>query len=176
MASGPATDVTFHEYATTGWGTDVHVVGSVASLGSWNTADAVPLSSESYPTWSRLVIVPKNTAFTYTYVQKDGSGNVTWGSGTNRSYTTDGSSGYTTSDSWKQRRRRCPTRLRRVGHRGKRHVGDFPCSGEQIGRIAHRTWCRSPEDGARRGWRHRRRVRRGARVEHCHRERSPEHH
>ncbi|MGW4563458.1 carbohydrate-binding module family 20 domain-containing protein [Streptomyces sp. NPDC004561] len=101
VADADATDVTFHETATTDWGTDVYVVGSVPSLGSWNPADAVPLSSASYPTWSRPAIVPRNTSFEYKYLKKDGSGNVTWESGTNRSYTTGGSSGYTTSDIWK---------------------------------------------------------------------------
>ncbi|MBO4258824.1 carbohydrate-binding module family 20 domain-containing protein [Streptomyces griseorubiginosus] len=101
VADTDATDVTFHETATTDWGTNVYVVGSIASLGSWNTSDAIPLSSESYPTWSKLVIVPKSTAFTYKYVKKDGSGNVTWESGTNRSFTTGSSSGYSTSDTWK---------------------------------------------------------------------------
>ncbi|ALV36102.1 carbohydrate-binding module family 20 domain-containing protein [Streptomyces sp. CdTB01] len=101
VADADATDVTFNEYATTDWGTNVYVVGSVASLGSWNTADAIPLSSESYPTWSKLVIVPKSTAFTYKYIKKDGSGNVTWESGTNRSYATGSSSGYSTGDTWK---------------------------------------------------------------------------
>ena len=51
--------------------------------------------------WSKLVIVPRNTAFTYKYLKKDTSGNVTWESGTNRSYSTGASSGYTTSDTWK---------------------------------------------------------------------------
>ncbi|MFE8943565.1 carbohydrate-binding module family 20 domain-containing protein [Streptomyces sp. NPDC007856] len=101
VADADATDVTFNENATTGWGTNVYVVGSVPSLGSWNTSDAVPLSSASYPKWSRLVIVPKSTAFEYKYLKKDGSGNVTWESGTNRSYTTGSSSGYTTNDTWK---------------------------------------------------------------------------
>jgi alpha-amylase len=101
VADTDATDVTFNENATTDWGTNVYVVGSLASLGSWNTGDAIPLSSEAYPTWSRLVIVPKSTAFTYKYIKKDGSGNVTWESGTNRSYTTGSSSGYSTSDTWK---------------------------------------------------------------------------
>ncbi|MFI8228029.1 carbohydrate-binding module family 20 domain-containing protein [Streptomyces sp. NPDC085900] len=101
VADADATDVTFNEYATTDWGTNVYLVGSVASLGSWNTADAIPLSSESYPTWSKLVIVPKSTAFTYKYIKKDGSGNVTWESGTNRSCTTGSSSGYSTADTWK---------------------------------------------------------------------------
>ncbi|MET8945033.1 carbohydrate-binding module family 20 domain-containing protein [Streptomyces sp. NPDC004542] len=101
VANADATDVTFKEYATTDWGTNVYVVGSLPSLGSWNTADAVPLSSASYPTWSRLVIVPKSTAFEYKYFKKDGSGNVTWESGTNRSYTTGSTYGYTASDTWK---------------------------------------------------------------------------
>lgn len=101
VADTDATDVTFNEYATTDYGTNVYVVGSIASLGSWNTSDAIPLSSASYPTWSKLVIVPKSTAFTYKYLKKDSSGNVTWDSGTNRSYTTGSSSGYTTGDTWK---------------------------------------------------------------------------
>lgn len=100
VADTDATDVTFNEYATTDWGTNVYVVGSIASLGSWNTADAIPLSSASYPTWSKLAIVPKSTSFTYKYLKKDSSGNVTWESGTNRSYTTGTSSGYKTSDTW----------------------------------------------------------------------------
>ncbi|MFJ3668270.1 carbohydrate-binding module family 20 domain-containing protein [Streptomyces sp. NPDC090106] len=101
VATAGATDVTFNVSATTDWGTNVYVVGSVASLGAWNTADAIPLSSASYPTWSKLVIVPKSTTFTYKYIKKDASGNVTWESGTNRSYTTGSSSAYTASDTWK---------------------------------------------------------------------------
>ncbi|MFC4498881.1 MULTISPECIES: carbohydrate-binding module family 20 domain-containing protein [Streptomyces] len=101
VANASATDVTFNVNATTALGTDVYVVGSIASLGSWNPGDAIPLSSASYPTWSRTVIVPRSTAFEYKFLKKDGSGNVTWESGTNRSYTTGGSSGYSTNDTWK---------------------------------------------------------------------------
>ncbi|PWI18788.1 alpha-amlyase [Streptomyces sp. Act143] len=100
VASASATDVTFNVTATTDWGTNVYVVGSLASLGSWNTGDAIPLSSASYPTWSKLVIVPKSTAFTYKYIKKDSSGNVTWESGTNRAYTTGSATGYTANDTW----------------------------------------------------------------------------
>ncbi|WBO66720.1 carbohydrate-binding module family 20 domain-containing protein [Streptomyces camelliae] len=100
VADTDATDVTFNETATTTLGTNVYVVGSIPSLGSWNTSDAIPLSSAAYPTWSKLVIVPKSTTFTYKYIKKDSSGNVTWESGSNRSYTTGSSSGYTTNDSW----------------------------------------------------------------------------
>ncbi|WP_329133619.1 carbohydrate-binding module family 20 domain-containing protein [Streptomyces sp. NBC_00670] len=101
VASTDATDVTFNVNATTTSGTNVYVVGSLPSLGSWNPTDAIPLSSASYPTWSKLVIVPKSTAFTYKYLKKDTSGNVTWESGTNRSYSTGASSGYTAADTWK---------------------------------------------------------------------------
>ncbi|MFC9929832.1 carbohydrate-binding module family 20 domain-containing protein [Streptomyces sp. NPDC127190] len=100
VANTDATDVTFAENATTTYGTNVYVVGSVPSLGSWNTADAIPLSSASYPVWSKAVIVPKSTTFQYKYIKKDGSGNVTWESGGNRSYTTGAASGYSTHDSW----------------------------------------------------------------------------
>lgn len=100
VASANATDVTFNVTATTDWGTNVYVVGSVASLGSWNTADAIPLSSASYPTWSKPAIVPKSTTFAYKFIKKDSSGNVTWESGTNRSYTTGSSSGYSTTGTW----------------------------------------------------------------------------
>ncbi|MEU5885296.1 carbohydrate-binding module family 20 domain-containing protein [Streptomyces sp. NPDC047461] len=101
VPSAGATDVTFHVTATTDLGTNVYVVGSIAALGSWNTADAIPLSSASYPTWSKPVIVPRSTAFEYKFVKKNSSGAVTWESGTNRAYTTGSSSGYSTSDTWK---------------------------------------------------------------------------
>ncbi|MCF1594169.1 carbohydrate-binding module family 20 domain-containing protein [Streptomyces muensis] len=101
VASAGATDVTFNVTATTDWGTNVYVVGSIPALGSWKTADAIPLSSASYPTWSKSVIVPKDSAFEYKFLKKDGAGNVTWESGTNRSYATGSSSGYTTSDAWR---------------------------------------------------------------------------
>ena len=101
LASASATDLTFNETATTVSGTNVYVVGSVASLGSWDTDDAIPLSSASYPVWSRLVIVPNSSSFEYKYVKKDANGNVTWESGSNRSYSTGTSTGYTTSDTWK---------------------------------------------------------------------------
>ncbi|WP_030618896.1 carbohydrate-binding module family 20 domain-containing protein [Streptomyces fulvoviolaceus] len=101
VASANSTDVTFNVTATTDLGTNVYVVGSIASLGSWNTSDAIPLSSASYPTWTKLAIVPKSTTFEYKFLKKDNSGNVTWESGTNRSYTTGSSSAYSTSDTWK---------------------------------------------------------------------------
>jgi alpha-amylase len=101
VANASATSVTFNETATTTTGTNVYMVGSIAALGGWDTSAAIPLSSASYPTWSRLVIVPQSTSFEYKYIKKDASGNVTWESGSNRTYSTGTSSAYSTSDTWK---------------------------------------------------------------------------
>ncbi|GGN23788.1 hypothetical protein FHR83_002812 [Actinoplanes campanulatus] len=92
---------TFNVYATTTTGTDVYVVGSNAALGSWSTANAVKLSAAGYPIWTSTVPIPSGTGFEYKYIKKDASGNVTWESGGNRSYTTGTASAYTVSDTWK---------------------------------------------------------------------------
>ena len=92
--------VTFDENKTTVYGQNVYVVGSIPALGSWSTASAVPLSSLDYPDWSATVGIPANTAFQYKFIVIDGSGNVTWEDGANRSYTTGASGAVTLNDSW----------------------------------------------------------------------------
>ncbi|ABX06697.1 MAG TPA: ATPase [Herpetosiphon sp.] len=93
--------VTFNENATTVWGQNVYVIGNVSALGSWNTANAVLLSSASYPVWSKTINLPASTAIEYKYIKKDGSGNVTWESGSNRTFTTPSSGTVTRNDTWK---------------------------------------------------------------------------
>lgn len=93
--------VTFDEYATTYYGQNVYVVGSIAALGGWNTAQAVPLSSAGYPTWSAAVTLPGNTSFEYKYIKKNPDGTITWESDPNRSYTTPASGSVTLNDSWR---------------------------------------------------------------------------
>ena len=80
--------VTFNETASTVVGQNIYVVGSIAALGSWNTGSAILLSSDNYPTWRVAVSLPGSTSFEYKYIKKDGSGNVIWESGANRTYTT----------------------------------------------------------------------------------------
>jgi len=92
---------TFNEYATTTSGTNVYVVGNVSALGSWNTSNAVALSSAGYPIWSGSVNLPAGTAIEYKYLKKDSSGTVTWESGSNRTYSTGTASAYSTADTWK---------------------------------------------------------------------------
>ncbi|HEY0215791.1 MAG TPA: carbohydrate-binding module family 20 domain-containing protein [Cellulomonas sp.] len=93
-------DASFNVTATTVWGQNVYVVGNVAALGSWAPASAVPLSSATYPVWRGTVDLPAGSTFEYKYLKKDGSGNVVWESGANRTATvgTDGS--VTLNDTW----------------------------------------------------------------------------
>ncbi|HVG59614.1 MAG TPA: carbohydrate binding domain-containing protein [Hyalangium sp.] len=93
--------VTFNETASTVWGQNIYVVGSIAALGSWNTGSAIALSSANYPTWSVAVSLPGSTYVEYKYIKKDGSGNVIWESGSNRTYTTPASGTATLNDTWK---------------------------------------------------------------------------
>jgi alpha-amylase len=93
--------VTFNENATTVWGQNVYVVGSIPALGSWNAGSAILLSSASYPIWSKTINLPANTYVEYKYIKKDGAGNVVWESGTNRTFTTPGSGTVTRNDTWK---------------------------------------------------------------------------
>ena len=92
---------TFRENATTVLGQNVYVVGSVPALGSWDPGSAVLLSSASYPVWTGTLSLPSGTAFEYKYLKKDGSGNVTWESGANRTTTSPASGGATLDDTWK---------------------------------------------------------------------------
>ncbi|GAA3217505.1 carbohydrate-binding module family 20 domain-containing protein [Actinocorallia longicatena] len=95
------TEVTFNATVTTTYGTNVYLVGSPASLGSWNPANAIPLSSAAYPVWSKAITFPKSTPFEYKLIKKDASGNVTWESGANRTYTTGTTATSTVTLTWK---------------------------------------------------------------------------
>lgn len=98
--------VTFNEAADTNFGQNVFVVGSIAALGTWNTASAIPMTrisgSGTRGTWQATVALPATTALEYKFIIKDGAGTVTWETGANRTLTT-GASGTTqsTNDSWK---------------------------------------------------------------------------
>ncbi|MEW9556072.1 carbohydrate-binding module family 20 domain-containing protein [Nonomuraea sp. NPDC050783] len=92
--------VTFDVTATTTWGTNVFLAGSLAALGGWDPARAVPLPPAAYPVWSATVTLPANTTFEYKFIKKDGGGNVTWESGANRTHST-GSAASTVTATWK---------------------------------------------------------------------------
>ena len=79
--------VAFNVNATTWYGQNVYVVGSIPALGSWSTASAVAL--------------PPNTAFEYKYLKKDPDGTIEWESGANRTSSTGASGSVTLNNSWK---------------------------------------------------------------------------
>ncbi len=93
--------VTFNENATTSFGQNVYVVGSIPALGNWAPASAVALSSANYPVWSAAVNLPSGTTFQYKYLKKNSDGSVTWESDPNRSYTTGTGATSTINDSWR---------------------------------------------------------------------------
>jgi cyclomaltodextrin glucanotransferase len=78
----------FHAVAYTSPGQNVYVVGNVPELGNWDPTKAVdafhnPNASEWWK-WFLPVSVPAGTSIQYKFILKDGSGNVTWESGSNR--------------------------------------------------------------------------------------------
>ncbi|MEP7019907.1 MAG: CBM20 domain-containing protein, partial [Pseudonocardiales bacterium] len=93
--------MSFNEHATTFFGQNVYVVGSIPALGSWNTANAVALSSARYPVWSATLSLPPNTTFQYKYIKKNPDGSVAWESDPNRSYTTRPTGSAAVHDSWR---------------------------------------------------------------------------
>lgn len=81
---------------TTVTGQNVYVVGNVAALGSWNTANAVQLSPTAYPAWSGAIAnLPSSTQIEWKCIKKQGSW-VVWQSGANNVFTTP-QNGWTTA-------------------------------------------------------------------------------
>ncbi|KAH9979341.1 glycoside hydrolase [Lactifluus volemus] len=93
--------VLFSENATTTFGQNIFVVGSVPQLGSWNTDNAIPLNGVSYPVWGATVYLPPNTAFEFKFIRKESNGNVVWESDPNRQDTTPSSGVQLISASWR---------------------------------------------------------------------------
>lgn len=82
--------VTFNAVVATVWGDSIKVVGSISELGSWNPANAKPLSADAYtdsnPLWKATISVPAGSSFTYKFIKVNDAGAVTWESDPNRSY------------------------------------------------------------------------------------------
>jgi glucoamylase len=99
--------VTFDVKATTVYGQDVKIVGSISQLGSWNPSNAVALSADKYtsdnPLWSGTVNLPAGQSFEYKFIRVQ-NGAVTWESDPNRKYTvptTCGVKSAVQSDVWR---------------------------------------------------------------------------
>jgi len=81
---------TYTVQAETAWGQNVYVVGNVAELGAWNTANAVPLTTGTgtYPRWTGNGTLPTNTDVEYKFVIKQDGQPVIWETGANRTLRT----------------------------------------------------------------------------------------
>ncbi|KAJ7160393.1 glycoside hydrolase [Mycena filopes] len=93
--------VSFAETATTTFGENIFLVGSISQLGTWDPAASLALSSASYPVWTITVNLPPNTAFQYKFIRKETDGSVVWESDPNRSATTNASGSQSISTSWR---------------------------------------------------------------------------
>ncbi|KDQ16681.1 carbohydrate-binding module family 20 protein [Botryobasidium botryosum FD-172 SS1] len=97
---GNTVAITFQETATTVWGENIFLTGSIDALKNWSPNDALALSADSYPVWKITVNVPAGANFQYKFIRKF-NGAVTWESDPNRSYTAPGSGSVTLNDSWR---------------------------------------------------------------------------
>lgn len=90
-ATPTAVAVTFDEIATTTYGENVFLAGSVPQLGSWNPSNSIALSSANYTSannlWFVTMSLPVGTSFEYKFIRKESDGSVQWESDPNRSYT-----------------------------------------------------------------------------------------
>jgi glucoamylase len=100
--------VTFDEIATTTYGENVYIVGSISQLGNWDTSSALPLSASKYTSsnhlWYATINLPAGTTFQYKYIRKESDGSIVWESDPNRSYTVPSGCGVSTAtenDTWR---------------------------------------------------------------------------
>lgn len=100
--------VTFDLTATTVYGENIKLSGSIPELGSWNTNNAVALSADQYtssnPLWYVTVNLPAGTSFEYKYIRVESDGTIQWESDPNNSYTVPAACGTTTTtatDTWR---------------------------------------------------------------------------
>jgi glucoamylase len=98
--TGPTASVTFNVRATTNFGENVFIVGSVPELGNWLPENAIALSSVNYPIWGGTITLPGYTNVEYKYIKKSDSG-VTWASDPNWSWRTPDAGTATLSDTWR---------------------------------------------------------------------------
>ncbi|KAI0635064.1 glycoside hydrolase [Trametes polyzona] len=93
--------VTFAETATTTFGENIFLVGSIPQLGNWSPANAIALSSANYPTWTVSVSIPAGTTFQYKFIRKETDGSIVWESDPNRQGTAPSSGTTTLTSSWR---------------------------------------------------------------------------
>ncbi|KAH9981799.1 glycoside hydrolase family 13 protein [Russula compacta] len=99
--TAPQVPILFSENATTAFGQNILVVGSVPQLGNWDSSNAIPLSSTNYPVWGATVYMPPNTTFQYKFIRQESNGTIVWESDPNRQDTTPASGVQLIATSWR---------------------------------------------------------------------------
>ncbi|KAK0243949.1 glucoamylase [Armillaria nabsnona] len=92
--------ITFNEFATTFFGENIYLTGSIDALQNWSPDTALLLNTDNYPTWSITLNLPASTTFQYKFIRKF-NGAVTWESDPNRQFTTPASGSSVINDSWR---------------------------------------------------------------------------
>lgn len=88
VLSGDPNQVIFHVNASTNYGENIYIVGSIPELGSWDPKKSTEaMINPEYPHWFLHVSVPAGTTFEFKFIKKDAQGNVTWEGGSNRVFT-----------------------------------------------------------------------------------------
>lgn len=89
--------------ASTDWGQNVYLVGSVPELGSWDDSKAIGVMYNQvmykYPSWYYDVSVPAGTTMEYKFIKKNGT-SVTWEGGNNHTYTVPQNTTGTVTVNW----------------------------------------------------------------------------
>lgn len=74
--------ITFNVAENTTFGETILLAGSISQLGSWNTANSIPLSAidyqREYPRWFVTVSLPAGTTFQYKFIKEESSGSITY--------------------------------------------------------------------------------------------------
>ncbi|KAF5388878.1 hypothetical protein D9757_005599 [Collybiopsis confluens] len=92
--------VTFNVQATTVFGENIYICGSVDALQNWNPDTALILSAANYPIWSITVNLPANSDVQYKYIRKFGS-SLTWESDPNDDIQTPSGGSFIENDTWR---------------------------------------------------------------------------
>ncbi len=76
--------------ASTSWGQNIYLTGSVQELGNWSTdTDQIwgPFLCPNYPEWYMVASVPAGQTIQFKFLKIDSNGNVVWEGGNNHTYT-----------------------------------------------------------------------------------------
>ncbi|KAJ3749357.1 glucoamylase [Lentinula detonsa] len=99
-SSSGTVSVTFNVDATTVFGENIYICGSVDALQNWDPDTALILSAANYPIWSTTVNLPANTQVQYKYIRKFGS-SLTWESDPNDVINTPSGGSFIENDTWR---------------------------------------------------------------------------